>query len=112
MLVATLSLATGMATYAPPAGGAGVAAAGPGPQPRLPGINAQFLPPTGNAAARSQAFDRIAGLGVRIARIDSVWSEIEKTKGVYNWSNLDAKVNEVVAHGLSPRVIIDYSNTL
>ncbi|MGB2939586.1 MAG: hypothetical protein WBD38_04720, partial [Candidatus Dormiibacterota bacterium] len=42
----------------------------------------------------------------------SVWSEIEKTKGVYNWSNLDAKVNEVVAHGLSPRVIIDYSNTL
>ncbi|MFY9615599.1 MAG: hypothetical protein WAT58_09400, partial [Candidatus Dormiibacterota bacterium] len=90
MLVATLSLATGMATYVPPAGGAGVAAAGPAPQPRLPGINAQFLP--GGGTARSQAFDRIAGLGVRIARIDSVWSEIEKTKGVYNWSNLDAKV--------------------
>ena len=106
-----VALVVGLASYAPVRPATVVAAAPVLPQ-RLPGINAQFLPSPGNAAARGQAFDRIRGIGVRMARIDGNWADIEKTRGVYDWSSLDRQVNELVAHGLSPRVILDYSNTL
>src|SRR5205807_2302109 len=79
---------------------------------RTSGINAQWLPPTTDPAARNLAFARIREVGVRLARIDSVWSSIERRRGSYDWSSLDAKVNELLAHGLTPLVILDYSNPL
>jgi hypothetical protein len=79
---------------------------------RLAGINAQFLPQVSDQAARAQAFDRIDSLGVGAARIDADWADIERLRGSYDWSSLDAKVNELRSHGLTPLVILDYSNPL
>lgn len=106
-----LAVATGLTAPAlPPAGGGSASAALLPAQPRLPGINAQWLP--GGGAARVQAFNRITDLGLRIARMDGNWADVEKTKGRYKWDHLDAQVNELTSHGLSPRVILDYSNPL
>jgi hypothetical protein len=108
-----LAVIAGMTLPIAPSTGNGAAAAStPALPPRLPGINAQFLPPQSDVAGRNQAFDRIFNLGARIARIDSDWAAVESTPGVYDWSRLDAKVDELVSHGLSPRVILDYSNPL
>jgi hypothetical protein len=79
---------------------------------RLPAISANFLPPVGNAAARAQAWTRMKSAGIRVQRMDSGWADIEKTRGVYNWASLDARINEVVQQGFSPLVILDYGNPL
>src|SRR5947209_20204876 len=61
-------LAMAAAAVAPAAPEVATATARGTHQERLPGINAQFLPPASDAAARSQAFDRIPQLSVRVAR--------------------------------------------
>jgi hypothetical protein len=106
-----LAVATGLAAPAmAPTDGGTASAATLAAQPRLPGINAQWLP--GGGSARVQAFNRITDLGVRIARMDGNWADVEKVPGQYHWDHLDAQVNELTSHGLSPRVILDYSNPL
>jgi hypothetical protein len=82
------------------------------PASRIAGINAQFLPPASDPPAREVAFARIRALGVSAARIDADWAAVERRPGVYDWSPLDAKVNELVANGLEPEIILDYGNTL
>jgi len=79
---------------------------------RLSGINAQFMPPPTDPAGRTTAWRRITDLGVRVSRVDGDWAAIEKQPGVYDWRPLDAKVDELAAHGLSPLVILDYGNPL
>jgi hypothetical protein len=79
---------------------------------RLAGINANFLPPASDKTAREQAFARIRVLGVGAARIDADWASVERRPGIYDWSGLDARIDELTSHGLEPEVILDYGNPL
>lgn len=56
--------------------------------------------------------DRMARLGVHVVRMDMVWDWAEKTPGVYDWSAADRKINAIVARGMRPLLILDYSNPL
>jgi hypothetical protein len=48
----------------------------------------------------------------RVARMDFVWSSIERKKGVYDWSNYDHLIRDLEANGVRPLFILDYGNDL
>jgi len=46
-------------------------------------------------------------------RDEVYWSSVEKVKGIYNIpDHLDNAINDAVAHGISPLIILDYGNRL
>jgi len=55
-----------------------------------------------------------AAKGMRFSRVrmDFAWSAVESTKGVYNFSNLDALVASLAARGMTLHLILDYGNRL
>lgn len=48
-------------------------------------------------------------LGIGRVRIGAIWSDIEKTQGVYDWSALDMRVRHVRDAGLAPLLILQGS---
>lgn len=54
----------------------------------------------------------IKSAGFSVIRVDMKWEQVEKVKGVYDWSEYDAFIKELKAVGLRPMFILDYSNRL
>lgn len=51
-------------------------------------------------------------LGIRNVRFQGGWAKCERTKGVYDFSWLDAQVDWVLAHGLNPLIETSYGNPI
>ncbi len=60
----------------------------------------------------SQCYDKISELGVKWARIQSGWAKTEKEKGIYDFAWLDAIVDQLISHGLTPWLCLCYGNGL
>lgn len=50
--------------------------------------------------------------GLSYVRIDSRWSQIEKNKGIYDFSKYDILIEQMKEENLRPLIILDYSNPL
>jgi hypothetical protein len=113
-LVVAFILLSGPAIGVGPSGGTPASAAPvvPADPGRVPGVSANFNSGFGDRANRLAALGRMSAIGVGVDRIDANWIDIEKTAGVYDWSSLDYRVQEVNAAGLTPRVILAYGNPL
>jgi len=48
--------------------------------------------------------------GFKVARMDIVWDAVEQTKGVYNFDDYDALVDDLTRMHVRPLLIIDYSS--
>lgn len=59
-----------------------------------------------------KAYDKIALLGVKWARIQSGWARTEKEKGVYDFSWLDSIVDNLLSRGIQPWMCLCYGNGL
>ena len=70
------------------------------------GVNIHFT--TGH----EKDLDMIAAAGFRFIRMDFVWHNIEKVKGVYDWSEYDELTSNLEKRGLRALYILDYSNPL
>lgn len=83
------------------------AASLPGPTiPSNVGVNIHFT--RGN----TQSLDLMAAAGIRVVRMDFVWSTTETSKGSYDWSAYDELLGNLEARGLQPYFILDFSNAL
>lgn len=74
------------------------------PSPRVPdglGVNIHFLEQPAND------LDMIHKAGFRFVRMDFMWSWIEKSKGVYDFSRYDGLVNELHKRGMRTIFIHD-----
>jgi hypothetical protein len=79
------------------------------PPPVLPagvGVNIHFV------RGQEKDLDLIAAAGFKWIRMDFTWESIEKTNGVYDWSDYDALTANLQKRGLSAIYILDYSNPL
>jgi hypothetical protein len=47
-----------------------------------------------------QRLDRLDSLGVKLVRLNVMWSEVEARRGVYDWSGYDPVVNGLKGHGI------------
>jgi hypothetical protein len=54
----------------------------------------------------------IKGLRVQMIRDEIAWGDIETTKGVYDFSYYDLRINQSLTKGIESLYIIDYSNCL
>ena len=70
------------------------------------GVNIHFT--TGH----EKDLDMIAAAGIKYIRMDFVWHNIERTKGVYDWSAYDELTSNLNRRGLRALYILDYSNQL
>ncbi len=59
-----------------------------------------------------KAYDKLAAVGVKKARIQSGWARTEKEKGVYDFAWLDAIVDNLLARGMEPWMCLCYGNGL
>lgn len=64
------------------------------------------------AAGAPENIRHIKELGARWVRMDTFWSRIETTKGVYDFSHYDALVDEAEKAGIGVVLILDYGNNL
>ena len=58
------------------------------------------------------AFPQIRALGVQRVRLQTGWQKTEKTKGVYDFSWLDAVVDRLLGAGVTPFLSLSYGNRL
>lgn len=54
----------------------------------------------------ADVWDRMAQFGVKSSRMAASWREIEAVRGVYDWSWIDGDVNNAVARGIEPYVLV------
>lgn len=59
-----------------------------------------------------RAYDKVAALGIKWARIQSGWERTEQVKGVYDFSWLDPIVDNLLKRGLIPWMNVSYGNPL
>lgn len=57
-----------------------------------------------------KALDLAKGLGFSRVRMDFSWFDVEKTRGVYDFSFLDTLVDSLAARGMTLHLILDYGN--
>ena len=79
------------------------------PEPVVPlpfGVNIHFT------QAPEHELNLLADGGFRFVRMDLTWSEIEKQKGVYDFSQYDVLVRDMTARGIRILFILDYGNPL
>jgi hypothetical protein len=55
---------------------------------------------------------RMRADGFSLARTDIPWAEVERKKGVFDFSRYDQIAANISKHGLKPLFILDYGNTL
>ncbi len=60
----------------------------------------------------NKAYDKVARLGIKWARIQSGWMKCEREKGVYDFAWLDRIVDELLSRGLRPWLCLCYGNPL
>ena len=58
------------------------------------------------------AYDKIALLGVKHARVQSGWMRTENERGVYNFEWLDDIINNLLSRGIKPWLSLSYGNPL
>ncbi len=56
--------------------------------------------------------DLIASMGFKLVRKGMLWTKVEAQKGVYDWKPYDALVADSRARGITPLLILAYSNPL
>lgn len=66
-----------------------------------------FLP-----SSKPEDIARMATFGVKVLRFDLSWREVEKTKGVYDWSRYDPLFAELKSLGIRPLPILAKSNPI
>lgn len=81
------------------------APAGSGNLAAILGLNSHY---TNNDAG----LDKAKAAGFSWIRKDLTWGDIEKTKGVYDFSAYDYLMNSLTARGMKPLFILDYGNNL
>ncbi len=59
-----------------------------------------------------KAYDKVAKIGVKLARIQSGWAKTEKEKGCYDFEWIDKIVDNFVKRGIEPWVCLCYGNAL
>lgn len=59
-----------------------------------------------------KAYDKVASLGVKRARIQSGWARTETEKGVYDFEWIDKIVDNFLVRGIEPWVCLCYGNAL
>ena len=59
-----------------------------------------------------KAYDKVAALGVKSARLQSGWARCEKEKGVYDFAWLDAIVDRFLSLSIEPWINLSYGNPL
>ena len=57
-------------------------------------------------------YDMIAAAGLKVARTDLGWGNVETVKGVYDFSAFDAFYSGFHSRGITPLFILDYGNSL
>ncbi len=65
-----------------------------------------------NAFDPEKAYDKVADIGVKWARIQSGWQRTERNKGVYDFDWLDAIVDNFISRGIKPWMCLCYGNDL
>ena len=69
-------------------------------------VNIHFTTP------RPGEMDLLAACGFGRVRMDIAWQKIEKTKGVYDFSEFDGLMRELEAKQIKAMLILDYGNAL
>ena len=59
-----------------------------------------------------KAYDKLMEIGVKWVRLQSGWQKTERVKGVYDFSWLDAIVDNIIARGMIPWISVCYGNEL
>lgn len=59
-----------------------------------------------------KAYDKVAEVGVKWARLQSGWARTEKEKGVYDFEWIDKVVDNFISRGIEPWVCLCYGNPL
>lgn len=59
-----------------------------------------------------KAYEHVAKLGVKWARLQSGWQRTEREKGVYNFEWLDKVVDNMISIGVEPWLCLCYGNDL
>lgn len=59
-----------------------------------------------------KAYDHVAALGAKWARLQSGWQRTEKVKGVYDFDWLDKIVDKMISIGIEPWICLCYGNEL
>lgn len=59
-----------------------------------------------------KAYDKIAAIGVKWARLQSGWARTEKERGVYDFAWLDSIVDNLLRRGIQPWLCLCYGNSL
>ncbi|MER2057238.1 MAG: hypothetical protein ABTA16_00360 [Niallia sp.] len=57
-------------------------------------------------------FSLFAELGIKNVRIDILWLKVEKTKGVYDFTDMDTVIQNCIDYGIKPLCILAYGNPL
>jgi polysaccharide biosynthesis protein PslG len=70
------------------------------------GVNIHFI------RGHERDLDMIAAAGFKFVRMDFLWSETERKKGIYDWSAYDELTANLEKRGLHAYYILDYSNPL
>jgi hypothetical protein len=76
------------------------------PNQLLSGVNIHFT------KGREKDLDMIAAAGLKFIRMDLVWHNIERTRGVYSWEDYDELTAGLEKRGINAIYILDYSNPL
>lgn len=79
------------------------------PQPEVPlpfGANIHFT------QAPEQELNLLAEGGFSVVRMDLFWHDVEKQKGVYDFSQYDVLVRDMTERGIRLLFILDYGNSL
>ena len=59
-----------------------------------------------------RCYDALAAVGIKWARVQTMWSRCEKEKGKYDFSVLDAVVENLTRRGVRPWFCVSFGNTL
>lgn len=80
--------------------------------PLSSGLAAQYNSPAYNPAYRDQTFDAVAKGHFSLIRFVPDWKHIEKTRGVYDFTNSDWLVSAFTSRGIRPVLGLGLNNSL
>ena len=61
---------------------------------------------------REDMVAKAAEMGVKWTRLNASWSDIEKEKGVYNFSRIEVAIEMALKNGITPFILIGNGNPL
>jgi len=89
----------------------------PAMQPLVPGTpgSGLLLPRLGaniHFTSDNTALNAAQSAGLKWVRMDLIWSSVESSAGVYNWTAYDGLLNALQSRGMNALLILDYGNAL